>query len=673
MPEHFYRFRSTVLGKHQELENQEIFFSTLDSLNDPMEGFIDLFWSGDQIVWKNLLRHYLLCLDRVCIQFLLIGETEAIDLLSIPILETDNDLPTQDYKDVYRRICEIFFGMAGVSEYVQGLSTRARPIRRDELRFHLRVLHSHALSAIFTAYNERGIETPGGDAFRELMKQLVLRPEVFKETNSLEARHPEVTDGSDRLYAAMAGVHLQQVLIAKYNNPVGRLNRNGALIFDEFPDKYVKLLERMVYRDWYMACFSESYSNSSMWGHYANNHKGVCLKFSSASGPGQEFSLALHRITAWRGGGGRAVEAVHGYANHQFHKVSYESRYPEIDFFRSLGRLRGGAVGWWYSDGNGNNSACAKDVFADEQKWREKYWAEFLTNQTTKLEDWSYEKEYRLLLNEVATDFSDPPTRKLKYRFADLKGIIFGINTPDEDKLAVIEVIERKCRQEKREDFEFHQAYYSRYTGLIEAAPLSLIKISNERTAVVPKIAILGWGSLLWDKSDGDFDLRHEEWKLDGPALKLEFSRKSTSRLNALTLVIDPVHGQECNVAYALSKRRSPMEAIADLCAREKTREKYIGCVFADGSRQQSRDKVSSDVITQWAKNRSIDVVLWTDLGGSFEGVTNSDFINAAVEHVQGLSTEGRAKAAEYVWRAPEFIVTPLRDALQAEPWFKKP
>jgi len=50
MRKHLYRFRSTVLGKHQELENQDIYFSSLESLNDPMEGFMDLFWSGDEIV-----------------------------------------------------------------------------------------------------------------------------------------------------------------------------------------------------------------------------------------------------------------------------------------------------------------------------------------------------------------------------------------------------------------------------------------------------------------------------------------------------------------------------------------------------------------------------------------------------------------------------------------------
>lgn len=49
MEDYFYRYRpiEAVLDKFQELENQEIYFSTTDELNDPMEGFKDLVWAGD--------------------------------------------------------------------------------------------------------------------------------------------------------------------------------------------------------------------------------------------------------------------------------------------------------------------------------------------------------------------------------------------------------------------------------------------------------------------------------------------------------------------------------------------------------------------------------------------------------------------------------------------------
>jgi hypothetical protein len=231
----------------------------------------------------------------------------------------------------------------------------------------------------------------------------------------------------------------------------------------------------MVHADWYLACFAEDYSQSSMWGHYANNHKGVCLKFRTSANTGTP-SLALNTIIGRRGDKSTpAGTPIFNYTNHPFHKIAYKKTFPAIDFFRSLGRLRGIALSWWYTDG-GNTSSCAQDVHGDENAWREKYWAEFLASQTTKLDDWAYEAEYRLVLYSSLTNYSDPATRKLKYRFANLAGIIFGIETPEEDKLAIIRVIEGKCRKENRRDFEFYQAHYARHTGEIEISQLSLLK-----------------------------------------------------------------------------------------------------------------------------------------------------------------------------------------------------
>jgi hypothetical protein len=64
---HVYRYRSAgaVLEQFEELEKQEIYFSATDDLNDPMEGFKDVFWAGDEIVWAALLKHYVFCLLAV--------------------------------------------------------------------------------------------------------------------------------------------------------------------------------------------------------------------------------------------------------------------------------------------------------------------------------------------------------------------------------------------------------------------------------------------------------------------------------------------------------------------------------------------------------------------------------------------------------------------------------
>lgn len=180
------------------------------------------------------------------------------------------------------------------------------------------------------------------------------------------------------------------------------------------------------------------------------------------------------------------------------------------------------------------------------------------------------------------------------------------------------------------------------------------------------EIAILAWGSLMWEVRP-EFDEHHEEWSLDGPVLKVEFSRISTSRQNALTLVIDKKYGVATAVAWCLSKRQSIEDAICDLRCREGTTHKNIGCVCMSVNSSPSL----CPTIKDWAVERHLDAVIWTALESNFEKKKGTSFsVLAAVEHIKKLDACGQAKAAEYVWRAPAFIHTPVRDALQQEPWF---
>lgn len=182
------------------------------------------------------------------------------------------------------------------------------------------------------------------------------------------------------------------------------------------------------------------------------------------------------------------------------------------------------------------------------------------------------------------------------------------------------------------------------------------------------KIAILGWGSLIWDKRP-EFDDGHDGWLLDGPSLRLEFSRVSKSRAGALTLVVDEQHGEICRVAYAVSKRKNLDDALCDLRCREGTVLQRIGYYFADGSR--SGKPGVPDGIKTWAAGQNLDVIVWTGLLSNFQDKHRQPFsIPEALSYLRNLSPEGKAKAAEYVWRAPEFVQTPLRSALEVEPWF---
>ncbi len=191
--------------------------------------------------------------------------------------------------------------------------------------------------------------------------------------------------------------------------------------------------------------------------------------------------------------------------------------------------------------------------------------------------------------------------------------------------------------------------------------------------------AILGWGSLLWDRRS-NFEEQHGDWQLDGPNLKLEFSRISQTRNGALTLVLDYSNGIPCQVAYALSKRKSPNDAICDLRSREGTTLRNIGFYFADESLKNYYEEAFNNIhkeafnnIKNWATERKIDVVIWTNLQSNFQKKTGKTFsIDTALAYLQSLNTDGKVKAAEYILRAPKFINTPLQKALQTQSWFTK-
>lgn len=186
------------------------------------------------------------------------------------------------------------------------------------------------------------------------------------------------------------------------------------------------------------------------------------------------------------------------------------------------------------------------------------------------------------------------------------------------------------------------------------------------------KIAVLGWGSLLWDKRP-EFDDHHGAWESAGPELRIEFSRVSVNRGGALTLVIEPEHGSVCRVAFTLSTRRDPEDAICDLRSREGTIRKNIGFYFADGSAAQARDKATLEAVKTWALANGIDATVWTDLSSNFHLVTGKPYsVPNAVAHLQTLGPESKDLAIEYVWRAPEFVRTAARTEVQAAPWFRR-
>jgi len=479
MIEYLYRLRSidALLGKREELERQEIYFSSLDQLNDPMEGYKDIFWVGDRIVWKNLLKHYLLCLERLCVLALLSPELTPLD---IPIFITEDKLPTESYKETFRKICSNFFKNDLTEKYIQFLSSAQRPIRREELIWHLTKLHNLALSCIFLQYENQKLMKKNAEnaLFHDLVKDYSINSTPPLALDRV-LNNQVASQVSDYLWVLNYNFISQLALINKYNSVSNPISPKKEILFLSFPEHYVLALEKLIYPEWYVACFLGNVTNPAMWAHYANGHRGVCLKFKIRR-KNETPIIRLNGVKGWQSG--KISHPVHLDSDFRFYKVNYSKNYPEVDFFRSLGRPSASALqSFWYKSESGEESACGEGVFKNKEEWHRRYWEEFNSGVITKLKDWAYENEYRLVLYGLALDYCSPEHRVFKYYFEDLEGIIFGINTTSEEKMRIFKIIENKCIREGRTDFNFYQAYYSRGTSEISILSLNLVKFRIDK------------------------------------------------------------------------------------------------------------------------------------------------------------------------------------------------
>jgi len=185
------------------------------------------------------------------------------------------------------------------------------------------------------------------------------------------------------------------------------------------------------------------------------------------------------------------------------------------------------------------------------------------------------------------------------------------------------------------------------------------------------RMAVLGWGSLIWD-AEPDFDHHLNEWPAGGPQLPIEFARKSGKRGNALTLVIDRRIGTMVETLYAISKRTDPRDVICDLRTREGTTAKNIGLVNLINGDEHGRDQETRKTVKTWASANKIQFVAWTDLEASFTEPEPERFIAAALAHLKSLDVRGLREAVRYVLMAPPQTDTRLRRVLMSDQWFKE-
>lgn len=467
-----FRYRSidALLGERNELDRQTVYFAPPEYLNDPMEGLRQVYWRGDRITWRNLMRHYIICLHNRCIEAFLTKDTERLSPKTISVFQSLDNFPTPKA----RSLCEACIASVEASEthsvMLDILASSGRDVSFLELRQLFRVVHLDWLATIYLAFSDQGLARPWvgqrpdpTGLVNSLRKLKNIIPQIKKQypeniINIINETQRSMVDGIE--------------LLSAFRHEGALDPKRESLCFD-FPSEYLNSIMRLVYPSWCVACFSARHDNAAMWSYYAGDHRGCCLVF---------------RRQEVQGGSKLRLKGPNGYGEGRLFQesqdmsldpVRYAAHDQQIEFFTNIGRLAlEPTLRNWFRDDEGNESPLANHLSEERRgAWRETYWKNFTPPLLCKLPDWQHEEEFRIILPDTIELHESDEGRTFTYDYDTLDGIIFGINTALSDKVRIMRILDGKLgARTVSEPFKFFQARYNPESGRIEADHLSLIK-----------------------------------------------------------------------------------------------------------------------------------------------------------------------------------------------------
>ncbi|WP_300449860.1 DUF2971 domain-containing protein [uncultured Helicobacter sp.] len=404
----FYRLRSLKsIFEYKELENQEIYFASLDELNDPMEGFRNVvFKEGDKSNWEIFFRHYLHCFEWAYIRLdKSKGEYDVFNNLD----DMREWVERKPYTQNYSKICDDFFKIC--DKVIDKIASRTTPINKDELLFYLEHINFIVLEIMHKYYNPSNKNHQLSNSFDNIINKMIQKIDEIEKHISNTNNQEFAEQILNKSKPETRPVYLSLNLLNTTEMSESDLSLFATL---DFPNFYLQTLEKFMYPENYIACFMEKIRNSSLWGHYGDGHKGICLIFKAIN----------HSLVIFDKDKETTIK---------FEKVIYDCEPYTINLFEMIK----------------NNP----------QESLEKLYRGF----HIKTADWSNENEYRIVGHfpaNISPTKINKKDRKLKYQFKDLYGIIFGMGTPKRDKIKIINTLKQKCIAENRKDFKIYQAYY---------------------------------------------------------------------------------------------------------------------------------------------------------------------------------------------------------------------
>lgn len=436
-----YHYRSIEVAL-KEISKGTFRFASKVELNDPIEGYLNLYFSGDRPAWEGLFKNYIRSLYD-CLELFFCGIDE--DKIFENVVASDVQCHEgATALEEYQAIMDEFIQNEMVKESIGYLMNEVADDRR---RCSKHMLSLWLTLVQFTAYNICAktlnrlygnelllIEEWDYDHFYDIVEAI---KKLADETGNLKKASENMLEGIDE---SLVVGRISQYLKAHISDVETRRHDLWFEISSNFAYRYVSQLENLVYPGGWVVCFSKKNDNSVMWGNYADHHCGVCLVYDFAIKEGNVIELRHEKEQ-------QNILAKAG-------EVRYTTETVERNFFESLWQFSSESIRAWMEGANGEVSDFYETY--REPARIEEYRKPFTIKYYTKMPEWEYENEYRLLLEDY---WFDKEERYFKYPKTALKGVIFGKETSLEDYTRVLKAV--KYSDVDLENFQVYRAVYN--------------------------------------------------------------------------------------------------------------------------------------------------------------------------------------------------------------------
>lgn len=465
--EYLYRYRSIKsLFKYKELDNLSIYFAKPDELNDQMEKYMNVVWQGDAIAFQGLFKHYLYTLTHLYFSASVRNPKQDIDVNKLPIFLDVKVLEAPKMQDLFKEIYNKFFAFSGVAQFPSKMAASKKKFTIDEMGLIFRGIHLYAYTVIDIVIKSYFLDKNRANASDELYDMVT----QWKGYNQILDILTSGKYSAEQIEKVKTDFIIQQQVYRELLNKdiyKDKNTHNISLLTFDFPEVYMRNITKLLYNEYCIACFSDTYQNEPMWAHYADSEKGVCLQYKIKYRNGEKC-LNLHSIS------NIIVTEKEEKIEKNFHdvpvfRVLYSNEYPEIDFFTSLGVLPMPIIqNFWLCNYEQTEFSSCLSSYQPVERWAVEYHKQAINHICTKAQNWSYEQEYRIFQRDVFTPISEnKENRFANYSITDLEAIIFGRNVSSEEKRKIINIIASHC-YEKNHNVKFYDLYYSTITKKLE-------------------------------------------------------------------------------------------------------------------------------------------------------------------------------------------------------------